>query len=74
MRLFEDGMFNLLYLSYIKNINFVDKPIYYYVQNPLSATKNYQKNLLAEDTKKIKIINDIIYKKFIINSLVPYIL
>lgn len=69
MRLFEDGMFNLLYLSYIKNINFVDRPIYYYVQNSLSATKKYQKNLLAEDTKKIKIINDIIYKKFIMQNI-----
>lgn len=44
----EDEIFLLNYFCYAKKLAIIDKPLYYYLQNPVSVTRTYMKNY--EDT------------------------
>lgn len=53
IKLFEDGLFNLIYVNKINNINFVNEVVYYYFENNESATKKYYPSRFEDDKYKI---------------------
>ena len=63
IKLFEDGLFNIEYISKIKTIKFEDRETYNYFISPVGTTNKYYPNRLSEDIIKINYLNSIDFLK-----------
>ena len=59
MYLFEDGFFNLTYLSKVDSVSFVDTPLYTYMIEH-GNSKKFRKNLVNENEYKILVLKNFI--------------
>jgi len=59
MFLFEDGFFNLNYLSYSKKISYIQDPLYIYMIEH-GKSKKFRKNIIEENRYKIKKLDNFV--------------
>ena len=58
---YEDGLFNLVYLQYVKKAVFLNKYLYHYRRtNDISITESYDENLLQKWDKLFELMNQYI--------------